>query len=181
MRARYGVSLVIQLSDSLSATVIAVSCVIWWWIRPCYNSTWLYSIQYCEISHQTLGPSHRKCPKCPMIFVNTGIGMQTKIDQSLSVAKVSAGNWKRTRSQVEIQISTVKRTWQFRFPAEKTFQRGKFVMFLIVCKSRGGGGGGGAGRQYTIYWGMAVKIGIVLQKTVLSPYNNSAWIMLYSR
>ena len=31
----------------------------------------IYSIQNCEISHQTFGPSHRKCPTCPMIFVNT--------------------------------------------------------------------------------------------------------------
>ena len=33
----------------------------------------IYSIQNCEISHQTFGPSHRKCPTCPMIFVNTAI------------------------------------------------------------------------------------------------------------
>ena len=32
----------------------------------------LYSIQICEISHQTFGPSHRKCP---MIFVNTGLAV----------------------------------------------------------------------------------------------------------
>ena len=31
----------------------------------------IYSIQNCEISHQTFGPSHQKCPTCPMIFVNT--------------------------------------------------------------------------------------------------------------
>ena len=31
----------------------------------------IYSIKICEISHQTFGPSHRKCPTCPMIFVNT--------------------------------------------------------------------------------------------------------------
>ena len=31
------------------------------------------SIQICEISHQTFGPSHRKCPTCPMIFVNTDV------------------------------------------------------------------------------------------------------------
>ena len=31
----------------------------------------IYSIQICEISHQTFGPSHQKCPTCPMIFVNT--------------------------------------------------------------------------------------------------------------
>ena len=28
-------------------------------------------IQICEISHQTFGPSHRKCPMGPMIFMNT--------------------------------------------------------------------------------------------------------------
>ena len=32
----------------------------------------IYSIQICEISHQTFGPSNRKWPTCPMIFVNTG-------------------------------------------------------------------------------------------------------------
>ena len=31
----------------------------------------IYSIQLCEISHQTFWPSHRKCPTCPKIFVNT--------------------------------------------------------------------------------------------------------------
>ena len=31
----------------------------------------IYSIQICEISHQTFGPSHQKCTVCPMIFVNT--------------------------------------------------------------------------------------------------------------
>ena len=31
----------------------------------------IYSIQICEMSHQTFGPSHRKCPTCPKIFVNT--------------------------------------------------------------------------------------------------------------
>ena len=32
----------------------------------------IYSIQICEISHQTFGPSHRKCPTCPVICMNTG-------------------------------------------------------------------------------------------------------------
>ena len=31
----------------------------------------IYSIQNYEISLQTFVPSHRKCPTCPMIFVNT--------------------------------------------------------------------------------------------------------------
>ena len=31
----------------------------------------IYSIQICEISHQIFVPNHRKCPTCPMIFVNT--------------------------------------------------------------------------------------------------------------
>ena len=35
----------------------------------------IYSILICEISHQTSGPSHRKCPTCPMIFVNTGLSI----------------------------------------------------------------------------------------------------------
>ena len=33
----------------------------------------IYSIQICEISHQTFGPSHRKCPTCPMFFAYTEI------------------------------------------------------------------------------------------------------------
>ena len=33
----------------------------------------IYAIQICEISHQTFGPSHRKCPMCPMIFMNTAV------------------------------------------------------------------------------------------------------------
>ena len=36
----------------------------------------IYSIQSCEISHQTFGPSHRKCPTYPMIFVNTEISFR---------------------------------------------------------------------------------------------------------
>ena len=32
----------------------------------------MYSIQIREISHRKFGPSHRKCPTSPMIFVNTG-------------------------------------------------------------------------------------------------------------
>ena len=31
----------------------------------------IYPIEIFEISHQTFGPCHRKCPKCLMIFVNT--------------------------------------------------------------------------------------------------------------
>ena len=44
VRARYGVSDVILIFDSLSATAIAVSCVISWQIRPPYNGTWLYML-----------------------------------------------------------------------------------------------------------------------------------------
>ena len=32
----------------------------------------IYSIQICEIFHQTFGPGHGKCPMCPMIFMKTG-------------------------------------------------------------------------------------------------------------
>ena len=42
-----------------------------WFIR--HLSDGQYSIQICEISHQTFGPSHRKCPTCLMIFMNTDI------------------------------------------------------------------------------------------------------------
>ena len=38
----------------------------------------MYSIQIREISHQTFGPSHRKCPTCPMIFVNTAYVIHQK-------------------------------------------------------------------------------------------------------
>ena len=31
----------------------------------------IYSIQICEISHQTFGPSHQKCLTCLKIFINT--------------------------------------------------------------------------------------------------------------
>ena len=36
----------------------------------------MYSIKIRQISHRTFGPSHRKCPTCPMIFVNTGVRSQ---------------------------------------------------------------------------------------------------------
>ena len=36
----------------------------------------IYPIQIFEISHQTFGPSHRKCQTCPMIFVNAGYNSQ---------------------------------------------------------------------------------------------------------
>ena len=43
-----------------------------WFIR--HLSEGLYnSIQNCEITHQTFGPIQRKCPTCPMIFVNTAV------------------------------------------------------------------------------------------------------------
>ena len=54
----------------------------------------IYSIQICEISHQTFGPSHRKCRMCPMIFMNTVINMikLTSLDiwcsNSISVYRV---------------------------------------------------------------------------------------------
>ena len=48
----------------------------------------IYSIQICEISHQTFGPSHRKCPTCPMIFMNTGDTMTN------GVKKIRSHWWK---------------------------------------------------------------------------------------
>ena len=42
VRARYGMSVVTLKSNSVSATVIAVPCVIQWWIGPRYNGSWLY-------------------------------------------------------------------------------------------------------------------------------------------
>ena len=42
VRTRYGVSVVILKSDSMSATVIALLYVISWVITPHYNGTWLY-------------------------------------------------------------------------------------------------------------------------------------------
>ena len=38
-----------------------------------------YSIKIRQISHRTFGPSHRKCPTCPMIFVNTALGWKIAI------------------------------------------------------------------------------------------------------
>ena len=41
----------------------------WWDI---WRMSFIYSIQICEISHQTFGLSHRNtCPMCPMICMNT--------------------------------------------------------------------------------------------------------------
>ena len=54
MACPWGRSVVILISDSLSATVITVSYVISWEIRPCYNGTWLYytlSIYLCQTCH----------------------------------------------------------------------------------------------------------------------------------
>ena len=44
VRARYGVSVVILIPDSLSATVIPVPCAIWWQVWPHHNRTWLYNL-----------------------------------------------------------------------------------------------------------------------------------------
>ena len=46
--ARFGVFVVILISDSLSATVIAVSCVIPWSIRPRYSA--LDAISHCDLN-----------------------------------------------------------------------------------------------------------------------------------
>ena len=41
-------------------------------ICHCFSDgLYICSIQIYEISHQTCGPSNRKCPMCPMIFMNT--------------------------------------------------------------------------------------------------------------
>ena len=42
MRVRYGVSVVILISDSLSVTVITMSSEKSWWITQHYNCTWLH-------------------------------------------------------------------------------------------------------------------------------------------
>ena len=47
MTANYGVSVVILIYESLSATVITVSYVTWWYIRPDFNCTWLYMELRC--------------------------------------------------------------------------------------------------------------------------------------
>ena len=56
----------------LTPSHLSVTEKLAWFIRHLSDGLYLfiYSIQICEISHQTLGPSHRKCR---MIFVNTGI------------------------------------------------------------------------------------------------------------
>ena len=38
----------------------------------------IYSIEIYEISHRTFGPSHRKCPTCPTIFMNTDFYMPSQ-------------------------------------------------------------------------------------------------------
>ena len=48
VRARFGVFVVILISDSPSATVIAVSCVIPWSIRPRYSA--LDYISHCYLN-----------------------------------------------------------------------------------------------------------------------------------
>ena len=50
--------------------IISVPEKLSWFIRHLSDGL-IYSIQICEISHQTFGRSHRKCPMCPMIFMNT--------------------------------------------------------------------------------------------------------------
>ena len=35
----------------------------------------VYSIEICEISHQTFGPSHRKCPMCPTFLAYTAFNI----------------------------------------------------------------------------------------------------------
>ena len=50
----------------------------------------IYSIQICEISHRTFGPSHRKCPMCPMIFMNTGMGSDIMVIGYCSKTKPTA-------------------------------------------------------------------------------------------
>ena len=51
---------------------ISVTEKLSWFIRHLNCPMgFIYSIQFCEISHQTFGPSHLKCPTCPMVFVNT--------------------------------------------------------------------------------------------------------------
>ena len=50
VRVSYGVSVEILISDSLSATIFAVSYVISWEIRPRYNGTWLYLLVVCWLA-----------------------------------------------------------------------------------------------------------------------------------
>ena len=39
------------------------------------------SLQICEISHQTFGPSHQKCSMCPMILVNLAFFKQESVSK----------------------------------------------------------------------------------------------------
>ena len=58
-----------RLLNSLEVLQFNVAEKLTWSIRHLSNG--LYTIQICEISQQTFGPSHQKCPTCPMISVNT--------------------------------------------------------------------------------------------------------------
>ena len=48
----------------------------------------IYSIQICEISHQTFGLRHQKYPTCPMIFMNTDEGVSCWATSQLPVPKM---------------------------------------------------------------------------------------------
>ena len=51
-----------QKTSMVHTSMVHQTFVQWAW----------YSLFKFVKSHQTFGPSHRKCPTCPMIFVNTG-------------------------------------------------------------------------------------------------------------
>ena len=57
----YDLLIIIPQKQCSQKTFIVHQTFVWWAA---------YSIQICEISHQTFGPSHRKCLMCPTIFVN---------------------------------------------------------------------------------------------------------------
>ena len=61
--------MLIFVEENAFQNVISVAEKLSWFIG---QIRWAYVILFKFVrSHQTFGPSHRRCPTCPMIFVNT--------------------------------------------------------------------------------------------------------------
>ena len=56
---------VVVPNDQCSLKTFMIHRTFVWW------ALYVYSIQICESSHRTFGPSHWKCAMRPMIFMNT--------------------------------------------------------------------------------------------------------------
>ena len=69
MRASYGVTFVILISDWFSATVIAVSYVISLSIRPCYNGTLLYNEKWTPLLGNFWGSWQSYCQLPLLLYI----------------------------------------------------------------------------------------------------------------